>query len=334
MINTSRFGGFVSGISLDLMIQSDAEFNEDQILLVDITENDYGEMFHRKRPLDPATILELVAAAHKGGAKLIAVDISTADWPKDQKLDIPADAAIVWARDFYLEQDQREPHYAAPALLGGNAAAAHACYGFPSLGEEAGVVRWFDSGLEVGSKYEPSFADQIVHRSQTGACLMSGTIGRRIIKFRAKIPVETAGTLLAEGRQKTWGATSTIYKGRIVILGGSFHSGADVHETPVGTLDGLEIVGRSVSCTLRKTAYTELGEWTSTLIDLAIGLLLVLFGLVGSRAQLYATLIACLMAVFLVLCLYRQYYLFLSFLPILAGIFVHRYLEKRLNATT
>jgi hypothetical protein len=327
MIGTSRIGAELSAISLDLLIRSDSPIHEDRILLVDITEQDYNEVFHRKRPLDPPTVFALIRAAHTGGAKLIAVDITTEDWPIDQPIDIPAGARVVWAQDFYLTQGKRQSAYTVQPLLGGNPRAEGQCYGLPSLGEEAGVVRWFDSGVQIESKLEPSFTDQIVHRSRNDYCLKEGEGERRIISFRAEIQKETASTLLKEGQQDSWGRSKT-YEDKIIIIGGSFHSGADVHDTPVGTLNGLEIIGQTVSSALRGTARAELGEWTSTFIDLSIGLALIFSGLLGHRVQLWATLMAAALTVFLGLYLYRQYYLALSFLPILAGILSHRYLEK------
>src|SRR6266446_7076935 len=80
-ISETVVGTLLAQWTLDRFIRLDPPRQEDQIVLIDITEEDYSTIFGRRRPLDPATVVELVRAAHLAGAKVIAVDINTADWP-------------------------------------------------------------------------------------------------------------------------------------------------------------------------------------------------------------------------------------------------------------
>src|SRR5262249_43079180 len=137
---------------------------------------------------------------------------------------------------------------------------------------------------------------------------------------------ESASTLLAQLEQPDWNGRP-LYGGKIVILGGSFHSGSDLVDTPVGVKSGLEIIGQAVSCVIRSNARTEVGEWTSIWIDLGLGIMLLGVGVLGLRAQAFATGIAFLLSIGLSLLLFRQYYLFVSFLPFVAGIGTHLTLE-------
>lgn len=330
-IGASFLGRAISSFTLDSLIRNTPLNPENKVVLIDITEEDYDNIFHRKRPLDPALILEMVRGAVDGGAKLVAIDISSEDWPANTNLNLQPNAAVVWAEDFYTPPNQHNQELILSPLLGEPLTSTRECYGVPALGEEAGVIRWFYPGLTIGNSVVPGFAEQIVYRSQHDSCLTEPPDEqRRIIAFSAKIPTETASTLLAEARLKNWKG-SHAYDGRILILGGSFHSGADVRETPVGSRSGLDINGQAVASLLEGTAHRELSERWAVIIDFCLGIIIVLTGLLGHRLQLAAVLIAMLLSAFLSLFLFRQYFLFLSFFPICIGIFAHIYLENRFH---
>jgi CHASE2 domain-containing sensor protein len=76
------WGGNFSRFTLDRLLewQWGSPKEDHQIVLIDITDEDYRTLFDRKRPLNPKVIFALIRAAQQGGAKLIAVDISTEDW--------------------------------------------------------------------------------------------------------------------------------------------------------------------------------------------------------------------------------------------------------------
>jgi CHASE2 domain-containing sensor protein len=325
-IGESIFGKLLAQWTLDRFIRSDTRTIEDQIVLIDITEEDYNQIFSRRRPLDPATIIELVHAAYVAGAKLIAVDISTADWPEEsEKLisRVPPKAAVVWARSFYLDHQSQKPNRRLERLLGDVGTSTSECYGVPALGQEAGIVRYFYSGLKIGI-WQPSFINQIVHRSEHGSCLPPSDRDeeRRIINFSAQIRTESASTLLAQSRQKDWGRRPE-YEDKILILGGSFHSGSDTSVTPVGAMSGLEIVGQALSSAMRRNARKELGKGYSVLIDAGIGVVLFVVGLCGRRAQLVVTVTFVLLLGYFSLYVFRQYYLFVSFIPFVLGVLAH-----------
>lgn len=330
-IGESVVGKLLAHWTLDRFIRWEAPTVDDHIVLIDITEEDYAQIFGRKRPLDPPKIIELVRAAYDGGARAIAVDISTADWPEKSEefiSRIPSDAAIVWARGFYLDNQSAKPRTVLEPLLGGGTAAENECYGVPALGQEAGIVRYFYSGLEI-DQWEPSFVDQIVYRSQHDSCMprKDGSEELRIIDFSARIHPESAYTLLLESRQKGWSERKQ-YAGKIVILGGSFHSGSDTALTPIGARSGLEIIGQAVSSVTRGNLRRELGRQWSVLIDGCIGLLLFAVGLLGDRVQLAATFVLALLLAYFSLYVFRQYYLFVSFIPFLIGVAAHVFLGR------
>jgi len=333
-IGASVVGRTISGLALDSLLRSEPPVNEDRVVLIDITEDDYANIFRRRRPLDPATILEMVRGAISGGASLVAVDIDTSDWPPSVSLDLQPDAAVVWAADFYYQRRGLRREQVMSSALGKPLRGPDStteCYGVPALGEEAGVVRWFYSGMAAGSLMMPSFVDQVVYRSQHRSCLKEGTGDElNIIDFSARVPAETASTLLKESRALNW-KVARAYERKIVIIGGSFHNGDDLKETPVGPMSGLEINGEAISSALHGKTHIEVGEFQAVGADILIGIILVLIGLVGRRAQITATVATAIISCYFSLYLFRQYYLFLSFIPICMGIIVHLYLDSHFH---
>lgn len=332
----------MSGITLDVLTRRAEIRLEDRVVLVDITESDYGDIFGRKRPLDPLIILKLIQAALRGGAKLVAVDIATEDWPQRKDIDAALanvgglngellidGGAVVWARDFYMKPEQLGARYEMQPIIGGAAAAATECFGPPGLAEEAGVVRWFTTSLEADSSYQPSFVEQILYRSTHNSCLdRSDNSELRLISFSSKIRSESAGTLLQESEEKDWGVSVKPYARKVVILGGSFHAGADLRGTPMGVRSGLEINGQAVASALKGEARLEIGEGWSLAADIGLGILVVFIGLIGPRAHLWTTALTLLIATSGMWLLWREYYLFLSFIPIGFGLIAHLYLAR------
>jgi CHASE2 domain-containing sensor protein len=327
LIGESVVGNLLAQWTLDRFIRWDPPRDEDQIVLIDITEEDYSTMFGRRRPLDPAIVVELLGAAHRAGAKLIAVDINTADWPQgSEKLlrsEVLSGAAVVWARGFYLDRQSGKPHRRLDRLLGDVTTPNPECYGVPALDQGSGIVRYFYSGLKF-EMWEPSFTDQIAYRSGNGSCLLPQEREEelRIIDFSARIRTESASTLLEQSRQKGWGRRPE-YADKLLILGGSFHSGADASLTPVGEMSGLEIAGQALSSFMRKKARKELGKISSLLIDAGVGFLLLVVGLWSRRGQLVLAIVIVVLGGVPCLYLFRQYYLFVGFVPFVLGSGVH-----------
>src|SRR5882672_11467714 len=332
-IGDSVVGRVLAYLTLDQFIRWAPSIDENQIVLIDITEQDYERIFERKRPLAPAKIIELIQAAHTAGAKVIAVDIDTADWPTDweKEVRLPRDATIVWARGFYQSKENGKLKVKLDRLLAGTETSQRECYGVPFLIQEAGIIRSFYRTPKFEITNEPSFIDQIIHRQDHSSCLTpedkDGGVDPRIINFTSKIFSESASTLLAESRERGWGARPA-YAGKILIVGGSFHAGADLWGTPVGARTGLEINGQALSSALRNNTRTEFSKPYSFFIDFMVGLLLFF---VGSKNRIWFCVIFFLVvASGGVLCLYlfRQYYLFVSFVPIWAGAAIHGVLER------
>jgi CHASE2 domain-containing sensor protein len=170
----------------------------------------------------------------------------------------------------------------------------------------------------------PSFIDQIFYRSENGSCLQPQERDEelRIIDFSAQIRTESASTLLKQSKQEDWGRRLE-YADKILIIGGSFHSGSDMSLTPIGVMSGLEIAGQALSSILRRKAGKELGKLYSVLIDAGFGLLLFTVGLWRRYARLFLAIVIVVLVVLLCVYAFRQYYLFVSFIPFVMGSIVH-----------
>jgi CHASE2 domain-containing sensor protein len=93
-------------------------------------------------------------------------------------------------------------------------------------------------------------------------------------------------------------------------------------------MSGLEIIGQALSSVTKNRARRELGKGYSVLIDSVIGLVLFLLGLLGWRVQVLTTIVFVLPLGIACLYAFRQYDLFVSFIPFVAGIFAHAYLAR------
>ncbi len=352
-ISASEFGRVIDEKTLDHILRwqygaaQQAEPHK-QIVLIDITEKDFADpcLFARKRPLDPKIILRLINAAANAGATLLAVDIDTEDWPQ-----WPPDAAanpdgcwrtgvetlpdkpLVWARGFHAAddpQDEQSAEVPEPLLGEKRPDLERTCAGYPFLGAEAGIVRWFYKARTIRGKLEPSFVSQIKYRNQNSSCQINVSEAdpdrRLIINFAYRLRRVAASAVLMASEKPGW-KDHRDFDGAMVILGGSFHQGGDMLATPVGPLPGLVINGLALATLIDGREVTELTELQIFLVDAAFAIGLVICGIFSHRLAVWATGGAFSLSILLGQYLY-QHALFVSSLPIILGLFVHLWLER------
>jgi hypothetical protein len=206
------------------------------------------------------------------------------------------------------------------------------------LDVQKGVVRTFSLVspffAERSGNPQPSFVKQILHRKDQSYCFKevkdADAMEPRIIDFSA--PLEQLSAVGLITLAKAAGKEQPSYQDRIVIIGGSLQRGEDMKDTPVGPLSGLEINGLALATMIHDRARTELTEGETILIDVAVAIILVLCGLWSPVLTVCATLIL-LVICFLVSYWVYQHGLFLSFLPIVVGMWVHLGLERSRHST-
>jgi len=336
VFSESLIGRQLSRFTLDRLLQWGwlKELKEDdRIVLIDITDDDYRTLFHRRRPLDPKVIFELIRAAHRGGAALIGVDISTEDWGDEWTAaadTLPADARVVWARSFHYKNGKSE-QLVLEDFLGGHPRAKSECYGIPAFGSAAGVVRWFYPSKDIAGERHPAFVQQMLHRLEKRSCLTEPREAPHplIIDFAVRLHRhESASGLLRKRAEADWAALQE-YAGKIVILGGSYHAGEDLHMTPIGRLSGLQLNGYALWSALAGRARHELAEGWAIAIDLVVALALMLYTTFASHPPFAIIVIAAVLFIVLSLLLW-QYNLFLSFVPLAVGVVLHWWIERRI----
>src|ERR1051326_9082418 len=88
-----------------------------EIVIVDITDEDYADIFQRTSPLNKAGIEEILAAIGSAKPSLIGVDIVT---PGEEfaQLKYPQDVPIVWAEEASFDEKNHSSVTIVPALGG------------------------------------------------------------------------------------------------------------------------------------------------------------------------------------------------------------------------
>jgi CHASE2 domain-containing sensor protein len=298
LLARSEFGRVIDEKILDLFIKNEEPLVENGLILVDINDDDFEKIFQGRRPLDPGKIGALVKAAAQGGSKLVAIDIDTEDWPPGawqevaKGLELPDNFALVWARDSNLEESPEGDRLVPEPLLGDKSPNLQQnCSGYPFLGEQAGIVRWFYLSSVVDGRLAPSFVAQIEHklsqkRSQSDCLTQASDERRYVINFSYRLPKVPASALFDPDKVLGWAGDA------VVIIGGSFHQSGDRKHTPLGMRSGLQINGLALATLMNRQSRElkyELGEQWAVLIDVLFAALLVFCAVLSSRLAFWAT---------------------------------------------
>jgi hypothetical protein len=79
-----------------------------RVAVVDITDEDYADIFGGRSPLDRKKVEDLIRAIDQGGPAVIGVDILTEEWPLGAaaKLEQEVRSPIVWFRNVVTDRGQ------------------------------------------------------------------------------------------------------------------------------------------------------------------------------------------------------------------------------------
>jgi CHASE2 domain-containing sensor protein len=240
-----------------------------KVVLVRITDADYHELFKDQSPLNADTLAAIIKEVARGNPKVIGVDLDTsapgfADLPQMvgtpvQTVVAPA-ARIVWARDARIgPEGMLEPE----AILGRND--REAVSGLSVIPEDKdGVVRNYVRvyQVRVGTQVvlEQSFPWAIVRKAGLRGedDVANGPLGIRLARQRAGEPaanVEVAAGQLLNQRCSPCckfvpamdpAALKGLFEEKIVLVGGTYRAGRDVHSTPVGLLNGMDLIAQII----------------------------------------------------------------------------------------
>ena len=352
-------------INLDILFLSQGKPPESEsISVVPITEEDYKEAFASTSPLSRARLLELIRACALSGAKVLAIDLDTSDWTPEDRAAVAAavvsaasearvDAPrLAWAVGGYFGEsaEGRSPQAQRPGTgtAGWHLDDLHlsppACQGVPaSLPDQYGIVRGYIpaiSGEQGGRNVTLGNLAVVIKElsaNSSRACDASLTIlpvggepeDERLVNYAGggvSFPHVSASTVMGAATAEAWQKSNPL-KGRAVIIGGSYRAARDKYVTPVGYMDGVEILALTAA-SLEK-GITAPTPRAFLIIDLTLGLLLLTATWFLNRT--WALLLTFVLIPFLaILVSFAQFHTsgyFVSFVPILLGVVSHRVVE-------
>lgn len=310
------------------------------IIVVAVTDQDYSAEFGAASPLAPSRVSDLICAIVGTGPSVIGVDLDTSNWSaaeRDRRHRRCPTAVVngqqqriptVWAAGGY----EKDPGSVEMERI--NSASPGDCFAAPAvIPDDDGVLRAYLAEIVSGTERWPSFPRVIesIAQGQTGECAAPSTgiqhASRIHINFRGgenAFPQLTASTVLGAAGTPAWQAYNPL-RGKIVLLGGTYRAARDRYVTPVGWMDGVVILAHAVQTELPGGAIKGVSPAVFLAIDISLGLvLLTITFFAKSRWVLPLVLLAVPVLSFTAsLAVYNSFAYFVSFMPVLAGVFVH-----------
>lgn len=319
---------------LDVQMRLDVPDEESQVVILDITQKDFENVFlGQTRPLHPDALRTLINAVAKGRPCVIAVDVDTHfaqfkdfnvsdEWPP-----------IIWSREIAeLPADVNQKPVPLD-VLGGQNPALNEKSGIPLLIEDAGsrTARRYVRVIDTTLGRQPSFAWAVYKERQGRDCggvslprQEEGTEPLSIRYSRGREGVGrtrlTASDAIAYAGDADW-PKSGLLRNKIVIIGGSY-LGEDRHDTPLGELTGAEVMANVVETELRGGGIKPPNSLTMGLLLLFDGLLLIaLFQLLPLRKALLLSLpVIALLSLACSLLTYHSFSRWALFAPVMIGV--------------
>jgi hypothetical protein len=308
----------------------------DRVAVVVIDEHDYETLFKHTSPLDSAVIKTLILSIREAGAAVVGVDVLTEEWPPETIADIEnaAQIPIVWLADVVIEQGSVQKEREGTHKENRR---PWKCRGPSVFHKPSGVVREYDArvGFNEG---DPALSftrliETVYHDHRIDACNKPppGLAERRLVPFsQGQLQPHrfNASVVFHAFGDSDW-KRSRLMDGQIVLLGGAFEASRDYHATPFqDRAYGVDIQAGIIAADLAHLEIKSTAWWVFLLMDAVFGLALVVAGWVlGFRWLLAITAGAVVLVFGGSLLLYQHFQIYLSFVPVLAGVFMHFLVE-------
>jgi hypothetical protein len=305
-----RFGWYerAEWADLDTLQRAVTVERSSRIAIVLISDADYGDIFGRKSPLEPAKVVDLVRAVCDFRPQAVGVDLVTSDWTAEQASyanQTLAGCPVVWIVDVLGPAISDESTPGASPILVGNvlgrpppgdrsdgSAGTDPCWALSVLQPDAdGVIRRYTThypavsagGLDVS--LHRTFAWTLAGSQPSGSPCVNRAPSRNWYgeaEHEKKIPFWANGAfprinahLMLDSRtqSKLFETLQTgVFAGNpIVVVGGAYRQARDRHRTPIGMLYGSEILANAIYTEREGTAIRDVAPWTSILVDIAVG---------------------------------------------------------------
>lgn len=155
----------------DALARFNGETPGGEVVIVNITDDDYQEIFQGTSPLNPSRLQELINNIAKGEPRVIGVDVDTSartfkDAPLE--LEVPERTEVVWEREVFVPEDEKE-RLEPLDVWGRRDLALNESSGIPALLDdpEDKVTRRYSRLIETAAGPMPSFAWAVVSRYPT-----------------------------------------------------------------------------------------------------------------------------------------------------------------------
>ena len=328
-------------------VVSDAEIRinrvpaDSPVVIVDIDDEDYRDLFRSTSPLNPIQLEQLISDIAKGQPSVIGIDIDTSDERFAAQFALEdLGPQIVWEREIRdipeqgTESEQLEPL----DILGGqkNINPSTNSSGLPLLidDSEDKVTRRYRRSISTRRGMLPSLpyaiAKAYLQNEPNRLSKLQDSQKDLLIRYSGRR--EGSHQLHFSARKLTelskhWPEASPI-RGKIVLLGGSY-LGQDQHETPIGQLAGLEVMANVVETELAGGGEQPPSSAVVFLLELfeAFVLILLFHALRFRLALIWCVLLIPVMAILCSFLAYRNGSHFMQFVFVLLGLLVFEVYE-------
>lgn len=254
---------------------------ESDVVVVQITDQDYQNLFHGQSPIDPNALKQIINAIALGRPKVIGVDIDTA--PEQFQVLAPEAEwpSVVWGRPadysnikkrFHVQQFLGGKH---PELLSGLVVMEN---------DQDGAVRLYSRNYPTDTPGGslPSFPHLLARQFKPDLFAHAARIDDQqpmFVKYsgnrrEARFLHIDAGKVLEFARGADW-PNDNLLKDKIVILGGAYGA-TDEHDTPLRWMNGVEILAYATQTELQGGGLKPVSRGIVFLLQMIDGILLLL----------------------------------------------------------
>jgi CHASE2 domain-containing sensor protein len=286
------------------------------VVLVQIDDQDYQQLFHETSPLDPLTLGDIIDSIAKNQPRLIAVDIDTsANVFKDMKIS-SSWPPVIWARGAHQAVKKsswrgmrllptKDEGFVLEGVLGKTEAPASLSTGIALMPLDSdSQIRRLQRDFPIADLESPSspklrvdsFHWAVVRKycelasgdkrcaklvpSQSANSDGGNLILNLAIDPYAFDPPIKASRVLDESRTGNVSGSPPVFlslKDKIVILGGRYNASSDYYETLTGTKYGIDLTAIAVESELSGTGLRGANSFTLIILEALAGLVLVVF---------------------------------------------------------
>lgn len=317
------------------------------IVIVGITDDNYKTLFSETSPLSCQKLKEILDAIAAGNPLVIGVDLDTSSESFNSCI-VPGERwpPVVWAADATWDEE-RKTFTEIPVLGGLGPPRVQDSRGIALFPQDFdGVIRRYHRELPttVGETTR-SFAWAVVEAGCKGDCqncclaaevtehshegLRLNFSGERF-KFQPLSVQDVLDAVAVSGNDSVWGTHGLLTK-KIVLLGGYYRQARDMHVTPIGPMNGVQINAQAIESELHGGGIRAVNWWLEFGFDVFVGYVLVFINY-ALRSNLGAALALSLLLI-PALCLGASHLAFsafswwFNFVPIVVSVMIHEFYE-------